>query len=124
MSILPEVLRIDAVEQADQIDLSHITDEKIKGTITELITKYHPEKTVDVGVKMKIILTDEIPVSQRPRRLACVEREKVKKHLEQLEEENIIRVSNSDYASPIVVVYRKNGDIRVCVDFRQLNKNY
>ena len=34
----------------------------------------------------------------------------------------IITDSCSNYASPIVIVYKKSGDIRLCVDFRRLNE--
>lgn len=34
----------------------------------------------------------------------------------------VIRESNSPYASPVVVVKKKDGSNRVCVDFRKLNK--
>lgn len=34
----------------------------------------------------------------------------------------IVQVSNSDYASPIVLVTKKNGETRLCVDYRRLNR--
>lgn len=37
-------------------------------------------------------------------------------------EEGIIRPSTSGYASPIVLVRKKDGSARVCVDFRKLNQ--
>ena len=34
----------------------------------------------------------------------------------------LIRPSNSEWASPIVVVKKQNGDFRLCIDYRGLNK--
>lgn len=36
--------------------------------------------------------------------------------------EGVIRPSRSLYSSPIVLVRKKNGDMRLCVDYRELNK--
>lgn len=45
----------------------------------------------------------------------------MKKHLQMLLEAGVIRESESPYSSPIVVVKKKNGDVRLCVDYRKLN---
>ena len=48
--------------------------------------------------------------------------EEVKAHIKELLSANIIRPSHSPFASNIVLVRKKDGKLRMCVDFRQLNK--
>ncbi|XP_025116167.1 uncharacterized protein LOC112577326 [Pomacea canaliculata] len=48
--------------------------------------------------------------------------ESLKKDIEEMLRLGIIRESKSPYASPVVVVRKKDGSNRVCVDFRKLNK--
>lgn len=38
-----------------------------------------------------------------------------------MEEKGIIRKSSIEYAFPLVLVWKKNGDLRICTDFRWLN---
>ncbi|KAG1934719.1 hypothetical protein F2P79_019745, partial [Pimephales promelas] len=45
----------------------------------------------------------------------------VRAHINQLLESQVIRESCSPYASPIVLVKKKDGSLRLCVDYRQLN---
>lgn len=45
----------------------------------------------------------------------------VRKHLQELLDSGIIWESESQFASPIVVVRKKDGSIRLCIDFRKLN---
>jgi len=42
--------------------------------------------------------------------------------LDELLAKGIIRESMSEYASPIVLTKKKNGETRMCIDFRKLNK--
>lgn len=70
---------------------------------------------------MKLTLTDEVPVHRPPRRLAPVERTAVATKVEEWLKEGIIRYSRSPYASPVVVVKKKDGTNRLCVDYRELN---
>ncbi|XP_056870192.1 uncharacterized protein LOC130514555 [Takifugu flavidus] len=73
------------------------------------------------GVEHKIRLTDSRPFRQRSRRLAPADIEDVRKHLQELLQAGIITESRSPYASPIVVVRKKTGAIRMCIDYRLLN---
>lgn len=72
--------------------------------------------------EMHIKLLDDSPVSYKPYRLPYCERIIVRDLINQLLENNIIRESDSPYASPIVLVRKKNGETRLCIDYRALNK--
>ncbi|XP_063075269.1 uncharacterized protein LOC134465509 [Engraulis encrasicolus] len=73
------------------------------------------------GVQHRIRLSDSRPFRERSRRLAPADIEDVRKHLQELLQAGIITESRSPYASPIVVVRKKNGTIRMCIDYRLLN---
>ena len=45
----------------------------------------------------------------------------VEKHVEEMESRNIIRKSNSPWASRVVIVSKKDGSTRFCIDYRDLN---
>lgn len=49
--------------------------------------------------------------------------EEVRAHIKQLLNQNIIRKKSSLYAAPVVIVRKHDQSIRLCVDYRQLNKN-
>jgi hypothetical protein len=73
------------------------------------------------AVKHHIRLSYETPFKERPRPIHPSDREAVKQHLREPFEAGIIRESESPFASPIVLVKKKNGKIRLCVDYRKLN---
>ncbi|XP_035770170.1 uncharacterized protein LOC118455412 [Neolamprologus brichardi] len=72
-------------------------------------------------VKHHIRLIDDTPFKERSRPIHPNDREAVKQHLKELLNAGVIRESESPYASPIVVVRKKDGSIRLCVDYRKLN---
>lgn len=73
------------------------------------------------AVKHQIKLNNETPFKERPRPIHPSDREAVKQHLRELLDAGIIRESQSPFASPIVLVRKKNGSIRLCIDYRKLN---
>lgn len=73
------------------------------------------------GVEHHIRLHDPRPFRERSRRLAPADIDDVRRHIQQLQAAGIITESRSPYASPIVVVRKKNGSIRICIDYRTLN---
>lgn len=98
------------------------TREKLKQIYFEEQSRPINDDLRSCSVEAVISLKSEQPVSFRPRRLSYVDKEKLRVILDDLLEQNIIRPSNSPYASPIVLVRKKNGEIRLCVDYREINK--
>lgn len=72
--------------------------------------------------QMKINLTSDTPFYCSPRRLYFYETEEVNKMVKELIDSAIVRPSSSPYASPIVLVKKKSGKLKMCVDYRGLNK--
>ena len=72
-------------------------------------------------VKHHIRLSDDTPFKHRARPIHPHDVDAVRKHLQELLDSGIIRESESPFASPIVVVRKKNGTVRLCIDFRKLN---
>jgi len=72
------------------------------------------EHSIDVG-EIK-------PIFQRPYRIPYSQREIVENKIKELCDRGIIRPSNSPYSSPLVLVPKKDGSLRLCVDFRRVNE--
>jgi ribonuclease HI len=74
------------------------------------------------GVICDLDVGDAKPVAQRPRSIAPHVAVKVNELLKKLLETGLIELSESPWASPIVIVLKKNGvDIRMCIDYRIVN---
>ena len=61
----------------------------------------------------EIPVLDSVPIRQRYRRIPPADYEAVKQHIHQLMQNQVIRESSSPYASPIVIVRKKDGQIRL-----------
>ncbi|GFY26821.1 retrovirus-related Pol polyprotein from transposon 297 [Trichonephila clavipes] len=69
----------------------------------------------------RIDTADHPPIKQHPRRLPFAKQEEVGTLLREMQENDIIEPSSSPWASPIVLVRKKDGSTRYCVDYRKLN---
>ena len=67
------------------------------------------------------IATHGPPLRQPCRRQNPAVRREEMTQVQQMLSSNVIRPSNSPWASPVVMVRKKDGSLRFCVDFRQLN---
>ena len=67
------------------------------------------------------IETSGTPIRQGVRRLPLPKRDEVKKLLSEMQQKEIITPSKSPWASPIVLVPKKDGSVRFCVDYRKVN---
>ena len=107
--------------------LEHLSQEnfsKFKDTITRNIDLFSKSET-DLGktnlVKMTLDTGDSAPIKQKPYKTPFSLRPEVEKHIDDLLTANLIRPSTSPWASPIIVVPKKDGGSRICIDYRKLN---
>ena len=73
-------------------------------------------------VKMKLDTGEHPPVKMKPYRTPLNKRAVIDNAVDEMLEAGIIRRSRSPWSFPVVVVDKKDGCKRFCVDFRQLNK--
>ena len=69
----------------------------------------------------KITLTTTKPVKVKPYQVPLHLRDAVSKEIKEMESLGVIEKSDSPYCSPMVVVRKKDGGVRICGDFRRLN---
>ena len=78
-----------------------------------------PKREID----FRIYLVDNAkPVSLPVRHMAPRERRELSKQVNELLEKNFIRRSISEWGAPVVFATKADGSLRLCVDYRELNK--
>lgn len=126
-----KLLRVD-VEQLPPLDRENIIIGPIsweqKEIVFNLLQEYRDciaENVDELGcvtsAQMDIKLKDDTPFYYRPYRVAKTEQDKIMEIVNELLESNIIRESSSEYSSPVLLVRKKNGEQRMCIDYRKLN---
>lgn len=110
----------------EKLDIGGTDDEHT--ALCALLAKYidvFTDDDDDLGstdrVKHEIKLVDDVPVAQPYRRIPPNQYKEVQEHISKLLKKGIIQESESSYASPVVVVRKSDGSIRLCVDYRKLN---
>ena len=72
-------------------------------------------------VKHFINTGDARPIRQAPRSVPLAKREVVSQTIREMSESGVIEPSESPWSSPVVLVKKKDGNMRFCVDYRRLN---
>ena len=109
------------------VDLFHLNDKQrilVEKMLREECDVFS-RSDCDIGERdfeMKINLKDDIPVKEAYRHIRKNLYDEVKNYINDLLVNGWVRESFSAYASPIVCVQKKDGSLRMCVDYRRLNK--
>ncbi|XP_072962655.1 uncharacterized protein [Typha angustifolia] len=78
-----------------------------------------PDKEVNFSIDLA---PDTSPISKAPYRMAPIELKELKMQLEELLLKGFIRPSVSPWGAPVLFVKKKDGTLRLCIDYRQLNQ--
>ncbi|XP_017478315.1 PREDICTED: uncharacterized protein LOC108368073 [Rhagoletis zephyria] len=105
----------------NKVDLAHLGECESKA-VAKLINEYSPMKPVSTPMQMKLILTGDNPVHQRPRRVSHADRRYIDDLVASMLNKGIIQNSTSEYASPVVLTTKKNETKRFGCDFRKVHE--
>ena len=95
-----------------------------------LIREFHdvfPEELLGVPPKREVDLSIEVvqgtnPISRTLYRMAPIELKELKTQLQELLDKGFIRPSVSPWGAPVLFVKKKDGTLRMCIDYRQINR--
>uniref|UniRef100_A0A3B5Q730 Gypsy retrotransposon integrase-like protein 1 n=1 Tax=Xiphophorus maculatus TaxID=8083 RepID=A0A3B5Q730_XIPMA len=110
------------------VDLSHLTESQ-RQTVRQILREECHAFAYDEGdiglipsLKLQITLHDTTPVKKTYMSVPKPLHQEVKEYLQDLLNRGWITQSRSPYASPVVCVRKKDGGLRLCCDYRELNK--
>ncbi|GBM01283.1 Transposon Ty3-I Gag-Pol polyprotein [Araneus ventricosus] len=116
------VLPIDVTPNEVELNIGPDAPNFFKDKIQQSILNYIPHKTKTTNVELNILVKSNEPISHQPRRLPFSEKKIVQTQVAEWLEQGIVEPCSSEYSSPVVIVRKKDGTPRVCIDYRKLNK--
>ncbi|KAL4018114.1 hypothetical protein IC575_021704 [Cucumis melo] len=118
-----------------ETDDTYKTDEKEEGDeanipmIRFLLQQYTDIFTTPKGLPPKrdidhkiLTLPDQKPINVRPYKYGHIQKGEIEKLVAEMLQDGVIRPSRSPYSSPVLLVKKKDGGWRFCVDYRKLNQ--
>ncbi len=124
---IDECQSVDQDDFISSFDFSHLSDKDSCELETFLLKNRDVFATdfTEMGcsniTEVRIDMTDSTPFRQKMRPVPPGAYRELKNHLMELVTSGVIKESKSPFSSNIVLVRKKNGELRLCVDFRQLN---
>ncbi|KAI3756963.1 hypothetical protein L6452_04495 [Arctium lappa] len=85
----------------------------------EDLTTLPPDRQVEFRIDL---MPGAAPIARSPYRLAPTEMKEMMTQLKELLDKGFIRPSSSPWGAPVLFVKKKDGSMRMCIDYRELNK--
>jgi hypothetical protein len=93
--------------------------QEFQDVFQEEIPGLPPKREIDFSIDL---VPGAVPVSKAPYRMNVLELNELKYQLQELLDKKYIRPSVSPWGAPVLFVKKKDGTLRLCIDYRQLNK--
>jgi len=113
-------LLLSSMEIKEEVELKNIAVvQNFPEVFPNNILGLPPNREIEISI---YLMPGVGPISVAPYRMSPSELAELKKQLEELLEKYFIRPSVSPWGAPVLLVKKKDGSFRLCVDYRQLNK--
>ncbi|UYV62854.1 hypothetical protein LAZ67_2002159, partial [Cordylochernes scorpioides] len=130
-SLPAEVNFIENIEKKNENDeiqfqINNNISFKEQERLKQILAKYTDLFSSRLGwtnlAKHQIHTEDAKPIKHKPYRVSAKERTIIKDQIDEMLEEGIIRPSSSPWSFPVILVKKRDGKYRFCVDYRKLNE--
>ncbi|GFX51404.1 retrovirus-related Pol polyprotein from transposon 297 [Trichonephila clavipes] len=118
----PQPFVFAITDDIPKFDIGPEIPKHTRNDVEALLVRYRPNKIKTTDIELSITVTDDKPIYHSPRRLPFTERDIVDKQIDEWIQNGVIEPCSSAYASQVLVVSKKDGSSRVCIDFRKLNR--
>ncbi|GFT85449.1 retrovirus-related Pol polyprotein from transposon 297 [Trichonephila clavipes] len=118
----PQPIVFAITDDIPKFDIGPEIPKQTRNDVEALLVSYRPNKIKTTDIELSITVTDDKPIYHSPRRLPFTERDIVDKQTDELTQNGIIEPCSSAYASQVLVVRKKDGSPRVCIDFLKLKR--
>ncbi|GKB90759.1 putative reverse transcriptase domain-containing protein [Tanacetum coccineum] len=92
---------------------------EFKDVFPEDLSGLPPQRQVEFRIDL---VPGATPIAKSPYRLAPSEMQELSGQLQELQDKGFIRPSHSPWGAPVLFVKKKDGSLRMCIDYRELNK--
>jgi hypothetical protein len=118
-----QVYAIQVTSLAEKKDKPKLEDfvvlRDFRDMFVDEIPELPPRREIDFSIDL---LPGSAPISKAPYRMSLPELTELKIQLQELLDKEYIRPSVSPWGAPVLFVKKKDGTLRLCIDYRQLNK--
>ncbi|UYV75794.1 hypothetical protein LAZ67_13001373, partial [Cordylochernes scorpioides] len=129
-SLPAEIKFIEKLEQINndeiQFQINKNLSPKKQEDLKQILIKYADLFSPRLGrtnlAKHRIDTEDAKPIKHKPYRVSPKERDIIKDQIDEMLKEGIIRPSSSAWSFPVILVKKRDGKFRFCVDYRKLNE--
>ncbi|XP_027182156.1 uncharacterized protein LOC113780563 [Coffea eugenioides] len=105
---------------SDQVKLEDVpVVREFPDVFPEKLKTLPPEREVEFKIEL---VPGMAPISKTPYRMAPAELKELKMQLQDLLERGIVRESDSPWGAPVLFAKKKDGSLRLCIDYRELNE--
>uniref|UniRef100_A0A0G4HP88 Reverse transcriptase domain-containing protein n=1 Tax=Chromera velia CCMP2878 TaxID=1169474 RepID=A0A0G4HP88_9ALVE len=108
-------------------DCEHLSA-KQKKELKDLLLEYRDLFPTDrnpgniKGVEARVDVETDTPIYERPRPVPHALRAELREGLQKLLEGGIIKPTSSPWGFPLILIRKKTSKLRICIDYRKLNK--